>query len=488
MKFSLRQNIFVNTQILKVSFSFLLIFVLSAWIFVTPAGSGIDDDFHLPSIWCGQGDSPDKCEMGKPNDLLGFVPNQVANAPFCIGHQPLESGACTEANNSENQLIGARINELGLYMPNGYYFVNSLFASEDLYSSIWLMRGLNLLIFFLLVLLVLNTESKRNKLLFGWLAIANLNPLFMSVLASNNNSSWFFASIIFIFYFIYTLLTSKNKKDIFISLASLLLILILALNSRSDTLGLILVMLIIANFAWLKGKWLVMYGFFLVSLGIFAWQRGSLPVVGGFGISSGFGSIDPRRVPSEVLSYNLINSYKLFNGLLGGWGINWLDFSTPQFAGLSLQLGLLLFIIFSFKKLNRTYVTGVIGIFTTMAIYLWIQQLDLNLIGEMIQPRYLYPILGFSLGFIIFSSNNLLTLSRSKTIAIASAYALGNAGIMHSTIRRFITGMDIRYWNLNEVVEWWPMPIQPMFFWIFWSFAIFFVVLLFNLYLKRVLS
>ena len=32
------------------------------WAIISPIGSGIDDDFHLPSVWCAFGDKSQICE------------------------------------------------------------------------------------------------------------------------------------------------------------------------------------------------------------------------------------------------------------------------------------------------------------------------------------------------------------------------------------------------------------------------------------------
>lgn len=475
-------------RIFNGTLALFFIFLITSWIFITPPGSGIDDDFHLPSIWCGQGNEDEICDLGKEGDLLGRVPEYVANAPFCIGYQPFESGACTYENFSSEKLVGARINELGLYMPNGYYYINSFFITQDFYQSIWLMRFLNLLIFFAFFTLAIFTKNIKNKLLLIWLLIANFNPLFLSVLTSNNNSSWFFASTIFLFFYLYTLHSSSDKKDRSISIIGISLVLLLALNSRTDNLPLILIMLTLFSFLIVKGRWLIAYFFILTLVATFIVFQRNIPGIGGFGITSAFGSIDPRRDATDVFTYNLLNLPKFLGGLLGGWGINWLDFRFSLLVSVSLQLSLFLLLFYSFRSLNKIFSLGLLGIALTFGLYFWVLQIDLNLIGEMVQPRYLYPLFSFSLGFIVFSSHNLLSLKNWKVLSLAILIALGNGGATYSTIRRYITGTDIRYWNLNELIEWWPLPITPMFFWIIWTITLFLAIIIYSNFSKKVLS
>lgn len=464
------------------------IFLFSSWIFITPPGSGIDDDFHLPSIWCGQGDKDETCSLGKADDLLGLVPEYVANAPFCLGYEPFESGACTQNNLTSKTFAGARINELGLLRPNGYYFINSFFIVEDFNNSIWLMRALNLFLFSILIILAVYTSNLRNKLLLGWLLIANFNPLFFSVLGSNNNSSWFFASVIFFFFFLYTLFYSKERRDLVISLVGISTIFLLSLNSRTDTLPILIIMLILFSLLVVKSKWLLGYVAFLTAGVIFVIFRGQLPGIGGLGLTSGFGSIDPRRDAVEVFTHNIVRLPSFFNGLVGGWGINWLDFRIPGIFTFALQISVVFLIYLTYKNFNRSFAIGLLGILGTFGIYFWFLQIDLNYVGEMVQPRYLYPIFAFSLGFFIFSSNNLLNLASSKYFVLAVLVAVGNSGALYFTIRRYVTGMDVRYWNLNELVEWWPLLPSPMVFWIIWTLILFFTMLIYADFSKKVLS
>jgi hypothetical protein len=200
---------------------------------------------------------------------------------------------------------------------------------------------------------------------------------------------------------------------------------------------------------------------------------GRIPGIGSFGTLVGFGSINPERDWSEVLTYNILNSYKLFNGLLGGWGINWLDFPLPQYIFLILQLSILIVLAIAFAKFNKMFAIGALGLVGMLLIYLWILQIDLNLIGEMVQPRYLYPLFIFSLGFMVFSSDKLLLLSNNYKFLLALGFTIPNSLAMLYTLRRYVTGVDIKSWNLDVYIEWWPNFGTPMIYWILSSLILF---------------
>jgi hypothetical protein len=60
--------------------------------------------------------------------------------------------------------------------------------------------------------------------------------------------------------------------------------------------------------------------------------------------------------------------------------------------------------------------------------------------------------------------------------------AVANSRALHSTLRRYITGVDEQSFNLNARIEWWwSIPVQPMTVWFVGSTA--FGLLLFGLYL-----
>jgi hypothetical protein len=200
---------------------------------------------------------------------------------------------------------------------------------------------------------------------------------------------------------------------------------------------------------------------------------GRIPGIGSFGTLFGFGSINPERSWNEVLAYNTLNSYKLFSGLLGGWGINWLDFFIPQYIFLILQLRVLITLVIAFAQFNKMFAIGILGLTGMLLIYLWILQIDLNLIGEMVQPRYLYPLFIFSLGFIIFSSEKLLSISNNYKFLLALGFTIPNSLAIFYTLRRYVTGIDIKSWNLDAYIEWWPLFGTPMIYWILSSLILF---------------
>ena len=56
------------------------ILTLSGWALSSPIGSSPDDDFHLPSIWCGQGFRDGLCEEDVNPDLVQVPTTTFSNS------------------------------------------------------------------------------------------------------------------------------------------------------------------------------------------------------------------------------------------------------------------------------------------------------------------------------------------------------------------------------------------------------------------------
>ena len=89
------------------------IMTLGAWAFASPIGSTPDDDYHLVSIWCGQGFRDGICEEGsEPREVV--VRETLMEYPFCYAFNPDDTATCkqtevfaptTRSNGGENPRI-----------------------------------------------------------------------------------------------------------------------------------------------------------------------------------------------------------------------------------------------------------------------------------------------------------------------------------------------------------------------------------------------
>ena len=139
---SVLKNRFLKSQnrkgISSVSFFILVIgylfFTVGSSI-ITPAFSGPDDDFHLTSIWCGQGIEVPNCYAVAPGEYwsISDVPSDLQTLHSCKPRNVGVSGPC-ELLGSKNERASIRSNS-GSY-PKLYYWVNNLFVNQDIQQSI----------------------------------------------------------------------------------------------------------------------------------------------------------------------------------------------------------------------------------------------------------------------------------------------------------------------------------------------------------------
>ena len=220
----------------------IILFVLSVffgvnsyfWAIASPIGSGIDDDFHLPSIWCANGDEKDICETVIKGDGFVRVPAPLVNAPLCISYQNYKSANCVyEILAADTVLEVGRANELNRF-PDGYYKIHNLLITENIESSIINMRLLNSFIFMCCILLgffVTTWAFKWNFLLITFLLTT---PYALSIIVSNSPSSWLISSMILLSASLFSLLDEVKKSKIFINLLLIVFSFLLSFTSRSE--------------------------------------------------------------------------------------------------------------------------------------------------------------------------------------------------------------------------------------------------------------
>ena len=151
-----------------------LLIALVSWAFASPIGASPDDDYHLPSIWCGQGIREGLCEPGD-SEAARTVPAALTKASACFAFNPAQSAACALPDSSV-MVSTTRGNFVGDYPPV-FYSTMSIFAGPDIGLSTLLMRAFNALLFvgISVALFFLLPTHRRSSLAVG--AAISLVPL-----------------------------------------------------------------------------------------------------------------------------------------------------------------------------------------------------------------------------------------------------------------------------------------------------------------------
>jgi hypothetical protein len=451
---------------------------LGAWALASPVGSDPDGQFHLSSIWCGSGYMPTKCEpplLGSENldPKAVRVPTGVALAGTCNSYKPDYSASCETMLLDNRELTQTQFNNEGRLYPNLYYFAASKFVGNDIARSALTIRLFNLLLFVFLVTSLYLIAPKDIRDGVAVTLSVFMVPLGLFIVASNNGSSWTVIGVSVYWAFFVTFITAQEKvKWIPAGLLSLVSGL-MALGSRVDGAMYIVLSTVVAiliafarNRVSLRKYWYRTFPGLLLCLasGISYFSSGqSGALTGGLLRDENFG-----RTPVSTLFNNLSRLPALYMGTLGTRGasgeLGWLDTAMPEMVS-----GLALFtaggvILYSRKRRSSSEFMAVLTCFAALIIApLAMLQLDGAFVGELVQARYVLPILLLAAG--VFASGQRVGseqfMSASTRILFPTLMTIAYSAALHTTIRRYVTGNDVIDWNLNRNREWWWQAGPP---------------------------
>ncbi len=462
----------------------ILAFVaLGAWAYASPVGSSPDDDHHLISIWCADGN--------EANCLPGTsAANRYVPEPFsgiaCFAYDEERSAACQTrafADGSAPTYLTDRGNFRGGYPPV-YYATMGLFATPDILASAVAMRFINIALFvgITTALFVLLPIRRRPLLLWGWLI--TMVPLGLFLIASNNPSGWSITGVGSAWIALLGYFETTGRRRIALG-ALFALSVVMAAGSRADaaffTIGGIAVVLILKfmrSRAFLLSAILPVAGL-IVAAAFFATSGQIGAGIDGFTkvatASAGASTAEAPVDAFALLAYNLINLPYLWTGIFGGWGLGWLDTILPW---LVVTAGTAVFVGVGFTGLSKMdwrkiAVVGGVG-FVLIALPLYVLTKGGDGVGANVQPRYLLPLIVMLAGLLLFEPvGRRIRFTRLQLVVVAVALAASNFIALQTNIRRYVTGTDSLGLNLNDGAEWWwsAVPFSPMVIWIVGSLA-----------------
>jgi hypothetical protein len=442
---------------------------LSMWAFASPPGSGPDDDFHLPSIWCSHGQVDGICDPEFAGDGYGKTPTPLSPSAICFAFKSDQSAAC-QANMfdwQDKKLSGSRTNEEGRF-PNGFYWTLNFLIGDNTLNSAMLMRIFNslLAVSLLFMTAIFATPRSRVSLIASWAVVSV--PLAMFTIASTNPSSW---SIIGIGTYWVSLLSYLRSKTLKYSIINGILLFIsglIAIQSRSEAspyLILSTLIVFIIHFNW-KELFSLNKRFILPTIVVLLAFYEFLTTPSTLGWSTGLPGGDPNRSSRELWFRNISDWPTFITGSLGGWPLGWLDVPMPSMVYFCAMFAFIGVLFTGLLNLNWRKSIAILLIVSTLVILpLRILALGKNYVGENVQPRYFLPLLFLLVGIAVFSPKNVeaFYLSYAQVIVAAFFVTSAHAFALHFTMRRYLTGSDVVDWNLNKSVEWWwsfmPSPM-----------------------------
>lgn len=445
----------------------LFLLTLLSWCFASPVGSSPDDDFHLPSVWCGLGDRDGVCEeSGEPDTRL--VPGPVVNAP-CYAFRAELSADCWNPI-TVDMVEAVWMNARGLYPPV-FYGVMSLFVGPDVSTSVIAMRIFNsvLTVGLLTAVFFALPRAARPALVIS--AVATSVPLGLFIFASTNPSSWALLSAATVWISIYGSMRTTGRRQIVLAGLAVVATLIGA-GARADAGVFAVFGVLLAAVLTIRRGWppvvpaiaavavVVMSAAFYLTSG----QGGVL--------ASGLPNENPPLSGSQHLS-NLLELPELFLGAFGSTGLGWLDTRLPASVHV---LGFGVFCAAIFVGIHRLSTRRAIALVMAGAA-VWAVPLVLlaqsrSLVGATVQSRYVLPLLIILVAVASLSPRILSAWRGPRSLVAALALAFAMSLALHDNIRRYTVGQDSNALDPGADAEWWwSAAPSPLMVWLIGSAA-----------------
>lgn len=455
----------------------LALIALMGWAMASPIGASPDDDYHLVSIWCGDGIRAGICEPGT-NGSERVVPEAVKDSSVCYAHRPEVSAACqadTFSLDPAETAVTSRGNFVGEYPPV-YYAVMGVFVTPNIEGSVVLMRMLNALLFVGIVtaLFALLPVERRPGLIWTWL-ITTI-PLGMFLLASNNPSAWAVIGVGTAWLALLGYFESVGKRRI--GLAAVFVVgTIMAAGSRGDAaifVGLgIFISLVLAfrpDRRYLLASILpLVMGVIALLFFLSAGQSGT--GLNGFGgtptpsMAVGDASVKPTD-PLALIMANFLNIPSLWAGVLGYWGLGWFDTPMPEvvkFGAIACFVGVV-FVALTVMWKRKAFALAFVGIILWL-LPTWVLTRGGNSVGQQLQPRYLLPLIVLFAGIALLNlGTRVVRLTLIQRVLVVATLSATQLVALYVNMRRYVQGDGGGGWNLDQnPLWWWHIAVSPMF-------------------------
>lgn len=441
---------------------------LLGWSFASPIGASPDDNFHQVSIWCAPGERPGLCETTQNPDERSVL-SVLANSSACYAFLPEHNGNCEPALSGMSTT--GHGNFIGMYPPV-YYSVMSIFSSDDIQTSILLMRVFNSLLAVSLITSLYVLLDRRLRAPMLWSLLLTAIPMGIFLVASVNPNGWAIlsAGTMWVAMVGYFRAPTTSRRIALGGIA--LLAALMGAGSRGDSAAYVALGAVIAAIICFERTRRYLY---LLVVPIIAVAMGALFYLGSSQVGSALEGQMPGAPPHEGnlvadLGRTLLNIPKLWVGNFGTQPLGWGDIEMPAvvwFTTMVLYAGVAFWSL-SRRRDARTNVAILLAGFAMVMVPSWVIAQNGVAVGVLVQPRYVLPLQVLFIGLLMLSAGDpRVSMTRVQRWLIVIGLSAANSIALYLTMRRYLTGTDYTGLNLNNNIEWWweNMPVPPGVFW-----------------------
>ena len=407
----------------------------SGWALTSPVGSAPDDDFHLSSIWCAQGIRAGVCEESPANPSARLVPASVVGASDCFRFKADVSAGCATPIMDDAALVETeRVNVTEKLYPPGFHAVMSVFVGPDVEQSVLVMRLFNVALAALVIAALLRLTPPGVASAATLAITATFVPLGLFVTASTNPSAWSIIGIGGYWAFALAYLCHRNWRDRrgLLLAAATLLTAAMAIGSRVDASAYVVLATVIAitlagwkRSALTPGR-LVFLGVVAATATVTYITVSPVDVVAPSGATMG-----TTDAGAGLFLTNLVYLPTLFQGIVGGWNLGWNDTLMPPFIPVigTIVVGALLYRGLQ-EPTGRKLAAAAMAAGALVVVPIVFLQSQRLGVGEVVQPRYLLPLLTLLVGVVSLGSRLGRPLRLPVTPAVLIAVGLTLSAVL----------------------------------------------------------
>jgi hypothetical protein len=449
---------------------------LGAWSLAGPAGSTPDEEFHMASIWCGQGTDADHCRSGSANGRR-LVPADVILGNQCYATARKVSAACLSTGYGSDPTPNFdtdRGNFRGDYPPV-YYAVMHTFVGDDLNTSVLTMRAVNVLLFLAITGAVMALVPPTLRRATAWSFLLTSVPMGVWLISSINPSGWAIMSAGTLWPCLYALPDAVGSRRIALAALAALTAL-MGVGARTDsclfTLMAIALVFILRRREILRSRLALVTGTLIAVAAVFFFleARQSVTVLDAFGTAQDTSALSAKA----LLWSNIQNLPSIWTGVWGTWPLGWIDTRLPPAVLFGSLLPWAALMFTSLRDNSGRQIVAVLLLASALVTYpLYLVTRSHLPIGEGVQPRYIVPLMVMLTGMALVTTRSRTYVpARGQLVLVTSALGTANALALHTNIRRYVTGTDVVSFNLDRGREWWwNLPLTPMTVWAAGSLA-----------------
>ena len=436
----------------------LAFFIMCAgWALTSPPGSSPDDDFHLTSIWCADGSVAGRCEdvPGEPTSRL--VPSRVVNAASCFAFHPEVSAQCVSTQPT-GLVATDRVNQANGLYPGLYYRVMGVLVGPDVEHSVLVMRLVNSAIAALLLALILRITPPGIRQAATVALAVTFVPLGLFLVPSTNPSGWAVVGLLAFWAFGLALVHRsdwRNRRTWLLAAATVVSG-VMAVGSRVDAAAFVVLVAVVVGIlaGWRR---LRTNGAASALVAVVA-VAGAITYLA-HGTPAG-GAEPGQAVQDAGLGHLLTNAVYLpllVQQAVGFGALGWNDTTVPPlvpFVGV-LGIGALAYAGLALLTVRKTAAL-IVTIAALIVVPLAFLQKEGLGVGEVVQPRYVLPLLALVLAVLGLGPRvaRPLALARAPMIVLAAGLSVSAVLSFWANAHRYFAGTTVGLFDPKVAPTW----------------------------------